>query len=337
MVIPADKSHKLYKVPVQHYKKMVRNAVTETYKKCSHNEVSKVNSDTLKLVEVHEPGLETKVEVFTQAEAFVTIKDHKDNFPSKADVRLLNPAKPQLGIITKVKLQSINNEIRMKTRLNQLQSSKDAIAWFSNLKYKRQRYFVIFDVEQFYPSISEEILKKTFKWARTIVPITKADENLIFMARQSFLFMDNEPWVKKKSKFDVTMGSYDGAQVAEFVGLFLLNNLLDIMNISDYALYRDDGICAIRGNKSEADDIRKKIKAIFKNVGLKIDTPSTCPSKSVDFLDLNFNLTTGFYSPYRKPLNEPLFIHKNSNHPPSMIREIPRMVCKRLSTNSSNK
>ena len=109
------------------------------------------------------------------------------------------------------------------------------------------------------------------------------------MARQSFLFIEKQPWVKKKSKFDVIMGSYDGAQVAEFVGLFILNNVLQFMNISDYALYRNNCICAIRGNKSDADDILKKIKTIFKNVGLKIDTPPTCPSKSIDFLDFNFN------------------------------------------------
>ena len=56
----------------------------------------------------------------------------------------------------------------------------------------------------------------------------------------------------------------------------------------------------------------------------------------MDFLDLNFNLTTGFHAPYRKPLNQPLFIHKDSNHPPSVINNIPESINKRISNISSN-
>ena len=133
------------------------------------------------------------------------------------------------------------------------------------------------------------------------------------------------------------MGAFDGAEVEEFVGLFLLHKLSTIMSISDYALYRDDRILSIRGSKKSVDDILKRIISIFTNLNLEIDIPPTGASKSVDFLDLNFNLTTGCHAPYRKPLNKPLFIHKQSNHPKSILDEIPRMVSKHLSNNSSNK
>ena len=94
--------------------------------------------------------------------------------------------------------------------------------WFKGLKYKSKRYFLVFDVEKFYPSISENLLRKTFEWARTLVDITNGDEKLVFMARHSFLFMNEKPWVKKTSSaFDVTMGSFDGVKVAEFVGLYI--------------------------------------------------------------------------------------------------------------------
>ena len=34
--------------------------------------------------------------------------------------------------------------------------------------------------------------------------------------------MEGSPWIKKcKANFDVTMGAYDGAGVAEFVGLYI--------------------------------------------------------------------------------------------------------------------
>ena len=109
--------------------------VTKDYKACSQNEVSKVNLNTLDLIKTYEPDLESRVEVFTYSEAFMTLKDHKMNFVSKMAVRLLNPAKPQLGKITKVKLQRINSEIRSIEKLNQLQSTNGAIKWFNGLKH----------------------------------------------------------------------------------------------------------------------------------------------------------------------------------------------------------
>ena len=46
--------------------------------------------------------------------------------------------------------------------------------------------------------------------------------------------------VKKSSGFDVTMGIFDGAEVCELVGLYLLSQLQHLaMNVG---LCRDDGI-----------------------------------------------------------------------------------------------
>ena len=49
-------------------------------------------------------------------------------------------------------------------------------------------------------------------------------------ARKPFLFSNSEPWIKKNIfQFDVTMGAYDGAEVCELVGLFILNRLEDVI------------------------------------------------------------------------------------------------------------
>ena len=60
-------------------------------------------------------------------------------------------------------------------------------------------------------------------------------------SNKSLLYHQNSPWQKKSnSEFDVTMGSYDGAETRELVGLFLLNQLGDLdINVG---LYRDDGL-----------------------------------------------------------------------------------------------
>ena len=58
--------------------------------------------------------------------------------------------------------------------------------------------------------------------------------------------------------------------------------------------------------------------------------------KIVNYLDVTFNLNDGTYKPYAKPNNEIKYIHKNSNHPPSVIRQIPLSIESRLSTLSFN-
>ena len=57
----------------------------------------------------------------------------------------------------------------------------------------------------------------------------------------------------------------------------------------------------------------------------------------VNFLDITFDLATGKYKPYRKPNDDPLYIHKHSNHPPSILRQLPASINKRISTLSSDK
>ena len=49
-----------------------------------------------------------------------------------------------------------------------------------------------------------------------------------------------------KSSFDVTMGSYDGAEVCEFVGLFILNGLSNEYGKESIGLYRDDGLAIFK-------------------------------------------------------------------------------------------
>jgi hypothetical protein len=58
--------------------------------------------------------------------------------------------------------------------------------------------------------------------------------------------------------------------------------------------------------------------------------------KVVDFLDTTMDLHTGTFKPFIKPNNNPLYVHKDSNHPSSIINNIPDSINRRLSTISSN-
>ena len=55
------------------------------------------------------------------------------------------------------------------------------------------------------------------------------------------------------------------------------------------------------------------------------------------FLDVTFNLVIEKYLPYRKPNNYPLYVNAKSNHPPTIIKDPPKMINKRLSDLSCNK
>ena len=125
--------------------------------------------------------------------------------------------------------------------------------------------------------------------------------------------------------FDVTMGSFDGAEACELVGLFILNDLANKYGENNIGLYRDDGFAIFRNTTgSQAERTRKEIIRHFKEHGLKITIQSNL--KSVDYLDITLNLTNGRFQPYRKPNDEPLYINTKSNHPPTVIKQIPAAI-----------
>ena len=46
-----------------------------------------------------------------ESEAYITIKDHKENFPEKPNFRLINPSKSDMGKVSKCILDQINQNI----------------------------------------------------------------------------------------------------------------------------------------------------------------------------------------------------------------------------------
>ena len=73
-----------------------------------------------------------------------------------------------------------------------------------------------FDIEEFYPSKSKELLQKAISYASTFVRISNEEINVSMYSRKSLLFDSNSIWIKKDDdlNFNVTMRSYDGAEFA---------------------------------------------------------------------------------------------------------------------------
>ena len=77
------------------------------------------------------------------------------------------------------------------------------------------------------------------------------------------------------------------------------------------------------------------IRAFRENFGLKITI--TTNLKTVNFLDVTFNLCTGKYQPFNKPNDTPTYINVKSNHPPNIIKALPNSISQRISNISSDK
>ena len=137
------------------------------------------------------------------------------------------------------------------------------------------------------------------------------------------LFGQGKEWMKKgMGLFDVTMGCFDGAEVCQLVGTFVLATLSKKIPSSDIGLYRDDGLGALWNLPgSQADRIRKDVMRIFEELGLRITIQTNL--KVADFLDVTLNLNSESYYPYRKPNDRPVYIHTQSNHPPNIIKNLP--------------
>ena len=135
--------------------------------------------------------------------------------------------------------------------------------------------------------------------------------------------------------FDVPMGCYDGAEICQLVGTYILSKLKNLIDKKEVGLYRDDGLGILRNMSGpEKDRMRKKIIKVFKDCGLSITIEINV--FIVDFLDTQFNLKTNTYKPYRKPNNEPMYINQNSNHPPTVLKQLPKSIEKRISELSSD-
>ena len=125
------------------------------------------------------------------------------------------------------------------------------------------------------------------------------------------------------------MGCYDGAEVCELVGTYILNKLKNITSKENIGLYRDDGLGIFQNiPKTEIEEKKKQIVKVFKDYGLSITIK--CNLKSEDFLDVTFDLLNEIYKPYRKPNNKPLYINKHSSHPPNILKQLPKSIEKRI-------
>ena len=128
----ADMTSNMYRLTKEQYDKLIMNSITSTYKKANSSIKKRINKTGINLMRDKE--VIKRIETNEEGNSFITIKDYKENFDNHPTVRLINPAKNELGRISKLILDKINKKISQKFDLNQWKNTDIVIDWFNQKK-----------------------------------------------------------------------------------------------------------------------------------------------------------------------------------------------------------
>ena len=156
------------------YKKLLHNNITQEYKLDTDNKLSDIN----KGIQKYARALEVEDRMECEANAFITIKDHKQEFPNSIKCRVINPASNNLGRVSKRILYKVNHNCRVASGVNQCRSTQDVLQWFSNVHSanptKEKAKFLQFDICEFYSATTKCGQRKTrilmLQWVFRMAP-----------------------------------------------------------------------------------------------------------------------------------------------------------------------
>ena len=127
------------------------------------------------------------------------------------------------------------------------------------------------------------------------------------------------------------MGSKDGSEVAELVGLYLLSMFESDPALQDaiIALYRDDLIAIVPNNGFRINRIKSTIQKLV--AAEELEMTDWTEGRRMDYLDVEFDMTEESFRPFTKPMDGSRYVSPMSDHPKMSIRRIPAVVEKRIS------
>ena len=78
-----------------------------------------------------------------------------------------------------------------------MENTASVIKWFKTIKNRHYYNFICFNIVEFYPSVSQDLLKKAIDFASKFDDITN-DKDIIIHAKKAFLTYKQQPWQKKR-------------------------------------------------------------------------------------------------------------------------------------------
>ena len=153
-------------MPTSEHNKLLKENVIKIYKKAPEKLQKSINLEAKSIAT--NLKLSDRIEKLAEAPAYITLKDHKENFRSKSSCQLINPSKNEIGKIGKIALQKTNKKLLKELDFNQWGNTDDAIRWFRNIPNKSECKFIQLDIKEFYPSITEKSLNNAITFVKDI-------------------------------------------------------------------------------------------------------------------------------------------------------------------------
>jgi len=107
------------------------------------------------------------------------------------------------------------------------------------------------------------------------------------------------------------MGSYDGVEICELIGAYILNQVPTEELQTNIRLYHHDGLTILNDQPRQVENMKKAICQIFKSAALRITIEVN--KKIINFLNDTINLLDATQKPFKKSGNTPTYIHQSSN------------------------
>ena len=152
----ADKTSNIYRLSKKEYSRLLQNAIASEYKKTDKRTATNINKEGIK--HTREANVTDRIKINDTSSSFITLKDHKENFLNRPTIKLLNPAKNEIGRISKHILQNINKTLSEEIKVNEWKNTESVINWFKNIPNKHLYTFLMFDIKDFYPSIKKAVM-----------------------------------------------------------------------------------------------------------------------------------------------------------------------------------
>ena len=103
--VPADKTKNVYRMGKAQYERLLQENITKHYKSAEEDTYDRINQEAW--IIANKLDIANRMDVMARRKSFITSKDHKENFENSLPCRLINPAKSEMGRISKQILDDI--------------------------------------------------------------------------------------------------------------------------------------------------------------------------------------------------------------------------------------
>ena len=120
--------------------------------------------------------------------------------------------------------------------------------------------FYLFQYKKFLPFNKKEHITKAIKFAEEYTKFKKQETNTLMHTCQTIISYDSRIWTKKSNinNFDIAMSSFQGADVCDLIGLYILSEISPLTGPLNIGLYRYDGLAVIKQSSGTSLERIKK-------------------------------------------------------------------------------